>query len=194
MPFGVQPPRALTLPLTQFDWDALAALWTALIAGICIAYRGALRRAVSPRAADIALAGGATFMSLTIILLFSVEAAPGRTLDNPVERTPQSVSAGATLFANTCAQCHGATGGGDGPLAGSLPQPPANFRVHVPFHPDGTLYTWVTEGIIGTAMQGFASQLTDQERWDLVNFLRQSFDRPFAADDAAPSESGAPDD
>ena len=66
--------------------------------------------------------------------------------------------------------------------------------MHVPFHPDGTLYTWVTEGIIGTAMQGFASQLTDQERWDLVNFLRQSFDRPFAADDAAPSESGAPDD
>ena len=183
-PFGVEPPGALALPLTQFDWDAVGALWAAIVAGLLVAYRGHLRRAVSQRAADAALAGGTVFMALTIVLLFSVEAAPGRTIDNPVQRTPESVAAGATLFANTCARCHGATGGGDGPLAGSLPQPPANFRVHVPFHPDGTLYTWITQGITGTAMQSFADQLTDQERWDLVNFLRENFDRPLVLADS----------
>lgn len=179
LPFGVEPPSALALPLTQLDWDAVGAIWAAIVAGLCIAYRGTLRRTLSARAADVALVGGATFMAVTIVLLFSVEAAPGRTLTNPVERTEESIAAGATLFANNCAQCHGGAGGGDGVLAGSLPQPPANFRVHVPFHPDGTLYTWITEGIVGTAMQGFSAQLSDQERWDLVNFLRENFDRPL---------------
>lgn len=183
LPFGVEPPGALALPVSQFDWDGVAALWAAMVAGICIAYRGTLRRAVSQRAADVALVAGASFMAVTIVLLFSVEAAPGRTLDNPVQRTPESVAAGATLFANNCATCHGEAGGGDGPLAGTLPQPPANFRVHVPFHPDGTLYTWISEGIVGTAMPAFAEQLRDQERWDLVNFLRQNFDRPLSGDD-----------
>ena len=185
LPFGVEPPSALALPVSQIDWDGIGALWAAVIAGLFIAYRGTLRRAVSQRAADIALASGTTFMAVTIILLFSVEAAPGRTIDNPVQRTPESVSAGATIFADTCAPCHGATGGGDGPLAGTLPQPPVNFRVHVPFHPDGTLYAWITQGIAGTAMQAFSDQLTDQERWDLVNFLRDNFDRPLAAQPAA---------
>ena len=47
------------------------------------------------RAADAALAGGTIFMALAIVLLFSVEAAPGRTLDNPAPRTAESVAAGA---------------------------------------------------------------------------------------------------
>jgi copper transport protein len=183
LPFGVEPPGALALPISQFDWNGVGALWAALVAGMCIAYRGTLRRGlprrVADRAGDLALVGGAAFMATAIILLFSVEAAPGRTLDNPVPRSPESVAAGATLFAANCASCHGESGRGDGPLAGTLPQPPANFRVHVPFHPDGTLYTWITEGIVGTAMLGFGEQLGDQERWDLVNFLRENFDRPL---------------
>ncbi len=186
LPFGLEPPGALALPISQFDWDGIGALWAAIAAGMCIAYRGSLRRALpartAHRAADAALAGGTIFMALAIVLLFSVEAAPGRTLDNPVPRTAESVAVGATLFAANCASCHGEGGGGDGPLAGTLPQPPANFRVHVPFHPDGTLYTWITQGIVGTAMQGFAVQLSDRERWDLVNFLRENFDHPLRDD------------
>ena len=189
-PFGVEPPGALALPISQFDWDGVGALWAAIAAGMCIAYRGSLRHALpertADRAADAALAGGTIFMALAIVLLFSVEAAPGRTLDNPAPRTAESVAAGATLFAANCASCHGEGGGGDGPLAGSLPQPPANFRVHVPFHPDGTLYTWITQGIVGTAMQGFAVQLSDQERWDLVNYMRENFDHPLRDDGRAP--------
>ena len=187
LPFGVEPPGALALPISQFDWDGVGALWAALVAGMCIAYRGTLRRAlpgrVADRAGDLALVGGAAFMAVGIILLFSVEAAPGRTLDNPVPRSAESVAAGATLFAANCASCHGESGRGDGPLAGTLPQPPANFRVHVPFHPDGTLYTWITEGIVGTSMLGFGEQLSDQQRWDLVNFLRENFDRPLDRSD-----------
>jgi len=83
------------------------------------------------------------------------------------------------LFATNCTQCHGDTGLGDGELAGTLPAPPANFRVHVPFHPDGVLFTWISDGISGTGMPAWSGELSEQERWDLVNFLRSSFDRPL---------------
>ena len=39
------------------------------------------------------------------------------------------VSDGAALFAANCAVCHGATGGGNGPLAARFARPPANLSV-----------------------------------------------------------------
>ena len=51
----------------------------------------------------------------------------------------------------------------------------------VPFHPDRTLYTWIIENIASTVLQAFADQLTEQERWDLGNVLRQNFDRRSAS-------------
>jgi len=96
------------------------------------------------------------------------------------QRQSTTDPARSALFAANCASCHGDTGAGDGPLADSLPAPPANFTIHVPFHPDGVLYAWITDGIRGTGMPGWSPQLSDQERWDLVNFLRANFD-PAAA-------------
>ena len=52
--------------------------------------------------------------------------------------------------------------------------------MHVPFHPDGVLFAWITEGIRGTGMPAWRDQLSEQERWDLVNFLRDRFD-PLSA-------------
>ena len=61
--------------------------------------------------------------------------------------------------------------------AGTLPTPPANFRVHVLFHPDGVLYSWISDGIPGTSMPAWKYVLTAQEGWDLVNFLRDNSDQ-----------------
>ena len=97
-------------------------------------------------------------------------------------RTPLSVNSGATLFAANCVQCHGVEGLGDGPLASTLAVPPATFRVHVPFHPDGVLFAWISDGIRGTGMPAWKGRLSEQDRWDLVNFLRESFDRPVEKD------------
>ena len=187
LPFGSATPGALDLPLTQTDWDGVVALWAAVFAGLLLAYRGTLRSRLSARAGDGALAGGTLFMVVSVVALLSAEADPGRNVTNPVERSDVSVQRGAAFFDNSCALCHGDAGGGDGPLAGQLPSPPANFRVHVPFHPDGTLFSWITNGIRGTGMPAFMDDLSDNERWDLVNFLRDNFDRPIDPDDEGPS-------
>ena len=175
-PFAADRGGALALPLTQMDWNGVGALWAFVIGGLAWINRPRIRRAWGPRGGDAAFVSGVLGLIVAVVLLTGLHVEPGRTLANPVERSAQSVERGAALFAANCASCHGETGAGDGPLAGSLPAPPANFTVHVPFHPDGVLYAWISDGIRGTGMPAWSPQLSDQQRWDLVNFLRTSFD------------------
>lgn len=193
LPFATSSPGALALPITQFDWNGVGAIWAAVAAGMLIAYRRPIGRRFSAKAADATVVGGVLFMAVTMVLAFSVHVDPGRTLENPVPRTPESIVRGEALFSANCIQCHGDTGGGDGPLAASLPAPPANFRVHVPYHSDGVLFTWVSNGIRGTGMPAFRTTLSEEQRWDLANFLRATFDEPLSAGDATdPSATPAP--
>lgn len=176
LPWDTGAPGALALPLTQMDWNGVGALWAFVIGGLLLANRRRLRDRFGLRAGDASLAGGALGLIAAVVLLTGLHVDPGRTLQNPIERTPESVERGAALFAANCASCHGDTGAGDGPLADTLPAPPANFTVHVPFHPDGVLFAWITDGIRGTGMPAWRTQLSEQQRWDLVNFLRNNFD------------------
>ena len=175
-PFATDSGGALGLPLTQMDWNGIGALWALTIGGLAWFNRPHIRRTWGPRGGDAAFVSGLLGLIVAVVLLTGLHVEPGRTLANPIERTTGSVEQGAALFAANCASCHGETGAGDGPLADSLPAPPANFTVHVPFHPDGVLFAWITDGIRGTGMPAWSPQLSDQERWDLVNFLRATFD------------------
>ena len=175
-PFAADRGGALALPLTQMDWNGVGALWALIIGGLAWINRPNLRDRFGPRVADGAFVGAVLGLIVAVVLLTGLHVEPGRTLANPVALTAESVERGSALFAANCVSCHGDTGAGDGPLADSLPAPPANFTIHVPFHPDGVLYAWITDGIRGTGMPGWSPQLSDQERWDLVNFLRANFD------------------
>ena len=179
-PFAADRGGALALPLTQMDWNGVGALWALVVGGLFWIGRPNLRDRFGPRAGDGAFAGGVLGLIVAVVLLTGLHVEPGRTLANPVALTEESVERGSALFAANCISCHGETGAGDGPLADSLPAPPANFTVHVPFHPDGVLFAWISDGIRGTGMPAWSPQLSDQERWDLVNFLRAGFD-PAAA-------------
>jgi copper resistance protein D len=92
--------------------------------------------------------------------------------ENPVAATRESVAAGALSYQATCAGCHGAASVGAGPMAGDLEVRPSDLTVHVPFHTDAELYAFITRGISGTPMPGFATELSPEDRWDLVNYLR----------------------
>ncbi|MCY3568026.1 MAG: c-type cytochrome [Chloroflexi bacterium] len=175
-PFAADRGGALALPLTQMDWNGVGALWAFLIAALAWLNRRQIRARWGPRGGDAAFVGGVLGLIVAVVLLTGLHVEPGRTLANPVVRTEESIERGEALFARNCVSCHGEQGAGDGPLADTLPAPPANFTVHVPFHPDGVLYAWITDGIRGTGMPAWSPQLSDQERWDLVNFLRASFD------------------
>jgi putative copper export protein/mono/diheme cytochrome c family protein len=93
---------------------------------------------------------------------------------NPVPPVAASIDAGRALYQTNCAPCHGISGKGDGPAGRALNPAPADLIQHaVPgVHTDGQLFDWITNGFPGSAMPAFKDLLTDQQRWDLVNFMR----------------------
>ena len=93
---------------------------------------------------------------------------------NPVKSTGESIAVGRSLFLRNCSVCHGDTGRGDGPLAATLDVPPTDFRVHIPFHSDEFFFLVMTNGF-GNVMPSFGDQLSEEERWHILNFLQSEF-------------------
>jgi putative copper resistance protein D len=84
-----------------------------------------------------------------------------------------SVANGWRLYRESCVVCHGVVGYGDGPAAEDLRPKPADLTArHANDHTAGDLYWWLSYGVRQTAMPGFVDSYTEEERWDLVNFLR----------------------
>ena len=96
------------------------------------------------------------------------------------------IAAGAVIYAEKCAPCHGPEGLGDGELADGLAFAPAPLG-----DPDFALqadpsewYRAVTIGNLDRLMPGFAS-LTDQQRWDVVGYALSLSDDSLSLDTAA---------
>jgi putative copper resistance protein D len=103
----------------------------------------------------------------------AIDAYPTTYLRPSVSYHAASIASGAALYRENCLACHGATGAGDGPAARSLPRPPADLRAaHTTQHTAGDLFWWLTNGIPAAGMPGFADRLGDEQRWDLINFVR----------------------
>jgi putative copper export protein/mono/diheme cytochrome c family protein/peroxiredoxin len=102
----------------------------------------------------------------------AVDAYPTTYRRPSVPYTAASIAHGQTLFRAHCASCHGQTGRGDGPSAAGLLQLPADLTApHTNEHTAGDIFWWLTHGL-GIAMPGFGDALLEDERWDLINFLR----------------------
>ncbi|NOX47942.1 MAG: cytochrome c [Chlorobi bacterium] len=92
-------------------------------------------------------------------------------ISNPVESNKSSIKKGAAIFKTRCTVCHGNEGKGDGPGGKSLNPKPADFSTDkVQNQTDGEIFWKITNG--KGAMIKWEPILTEEERWQLVNFVR----------------------
>lgn len=104
--------------------------------------------------------------------LFERELIEAAALVDPEPRSEARVANGRAAYRERCVTCHGERGRGDGALAAVLEPTPADLLLHVPQHPDGELFHFISRGIPRTAMPAWRGALTERERWDLVHYLR----------------------
>ncbi len=96
---------------------------------------------------------------------------------NPVPNNKESRSRGQIIYMEKCAICHGFKGEGPGEMGKPLDPPPPAFtdRHMMKEMTDGELFWKITTG--KGPMPSYGKELTKNERWDLVNYIR-SFAKP----------------
>ena len=97
-------------------------------------------------------------------------AEPKEYLVNPVLPTKKSIELGKRKFLTFCSPCHGNLADGDSRLRGQFPSPPSLHTERAINFPDGRIYHVITNG--QNAMPSYAAQITREERWSIVNYIR----------------------
>lgn len=118
------------------------------------------------------------------------EAVPAKyaSLTNPLPDEEATRAAGKKLYQTKCLGCHGAAGQGNGPRAAGLKPPPADFTdaSMMAEMTDAALFWKISEGAKGTSMPAWKDKLKEDERWQLVRYLRT-----FSQASPAPSSGAA---
>jgi putative copper resistance protein D len=184
---GVTPPARHVQPdwpfSSRWDWSVLDTAPTARAE----AQRGLVWAAIGGIALIVALArrrrrivtaviglGALAYAGRVMTDAVSTDAYPTTYKRPAVAYQAISVANGKQLYEDTgCVSCHGAAGYGDGPLAEELRPKPADLTApHANTHTAGDLFWWVSHGVKNTSMPGFEQSLSEEERWDLINFMR----------------------
>jgi len=91
---------------------------------------------------------------------------------NPLKPSQADLPGARRLYEDKCAECHGDSGKGDGSQGKMYDPLPMNFTDAAKMNPitDGELFYKITEG--HRPMPGFKKRYTDEQRWQLVLFIR----------------------
>jgi putative copper resistance protein D len=175
----LQPTWPFSHRLTWSALEGVPELVPRVLVGSQIAVLGVtgLLAALVLRGRRTIVAGGAlalTGFGLALALPpLAVDAYPTTYFRPPVPYHATSIVRGGAHYAEHCAPCHGPAGAGDGPAGAGLPRPPADLRSgHTGQHTAGDLYWWVSRGIPRGGMPAFGDRLAEEDRWDVINFVR----------------------
>lgn len=91
---------------------------------------------------------------------------------NPLKSSQVNLPAARKLYLDKCAECHGDAGKGDGPQGKMYDPLPKDLTdaSHMNALGDGELFYKISEG--HRPMPAFRKRLTEEQRWQLVLFLR----------------------
>ncbi len=104
-------------------------------------------------------------------LSFKTPEEAGAVLANPLPRSREVLEEGRAVYNAHCAVCHGAVGDGTATLSSAYGAKPANLHSQsIRDYPDGRLYGVVALG--KNAMPSYAADLTEEERWTVVHYVR----------------------
>ena len=94
---------------------------------------------------------------------------------NPLQNDPEAVAAGAKLFGEHCAECHGEMAEG-GRKAPSLLADPVQQVT------PGTLFWLLSNGVVRRGMPDW-SKLPEPQRWQLVSYIKSLAPAPMEVPD-----------
>ncbi|MDF0653213.1 MAG: CopD family protein, partial [Nitrospira sp.] len=168
-------PFRFSIDATWGDWLVQAIVITGLVLLIIAAtmivlgrkkHWGTSLRVTVPTALGI-LGLGATFYPI------SVQSYPETYRKTPVPFDAISIANGIDLFTANCIPCHGPQAKGNGVLAKTLPKQPVDLLTepHTAMHTAGDFFHWLTYGRFNGIMPAFGQKFSEEERWDLLNFL-----------------------
>lgn len=103
-------------------------------------------------------------------------------IPNPVPATPASLERGRELFRIYCAVCHGPQGQGGGNIEGPFPAGliPQLLTARAREFSDGFLFGMITGG---RGLMPNYLRIPEEERWDIVNHVRELQSLPVDGDD-----------
>ena len=101
-----------------------------------------------------------------------------RNRTNPLQNDPDAIAAGAILFEQHCAECHGNSAQG-GKKAPSL------HAAEVQGAPPGAIFWVLTNGVVRKGMPVW-SKLPEPQRWQLVRYIKSLGGPVPAAESPAP--------
>ena len=101
-----------------------------------------------------------------------------RNRPNPLQNDPDAVAAGAILFQQHCAECHGDSAQGSR-------KAPSLLAPEVQKATPGTLFWLITNGVVRKKMPVW-SKLPEAQRWQLVRYIKSLGETAPATESPAP--------
>lgn len=90
---------------------------------------------------------------------------------NPLQPTTENLVAGAAVYLERCALCHGDPARPQSPLAKSFNPPPPQFMTDAADMGDSDNYYITVHGIRWTGMPGWGKVLSQNDVWQVVTFI-----------------------
>jgi len=102
-------------------------------------------------------------------------------LKNPVQATEANLVAGAKLYLEHCAGCHGLPSNPESRFSRSFNPPTPGFFKNAPDMPDNQNFYIIQHGVRWTGMPAWSKTLTEEQMWQIATFMANVEKLPPAA-------------